>query len=145
MAEGTPRLRIILRMVQIHDNLEPAWKDEGGFRFTATVSTGDGVHETVLPPPESDMKFYKVMDNPAWNRLMLDKTLYEGPVGDRLEIEILGEEFDTLSSNDQLVPYRRVFEGDPATWIGFYHPGDEGSSDPERMSNWWVYLEVEAA
>jgi len=133
-------------MVQIHDNLEPAWDDEGEFRFTAKVTADGGeVHETVLPPPGSDMKFYKIMDNPAWNRLSLDKTLFEGEVKGRMEIEILGEEFDLLTATDQLDLYRRVLEGDPASFVGFYHPGDEGSSDPERMTNWWVYLDIEEA
>jgi hypothetical protein len=149
MAEGNgQRIRVILRMVQIHDNLEPAWDEEGEFRFTAKVSSpnrGGILKETILPPPESGLKFYKVSDNPAWNRLKLDKVLFEGEVDDRLEVEILGEELDFLSPNDQLDLYHRVFEGDPASWVGLYHPGDEGSSDPERMSNWWVYLEIENA
>ena len=85
------------------------------------------------------------MDSPAWNRLQLDKTLFEGEVDDHLEVEIIGEELDFLTPNDQLDRYHRVFEGDPSSWIGFYHPGDEGSSDPERMNNWWIYLEIEGA
>ena len=146
MAEGnSERIRVILRMVQIHDDLEPAWEDEGEFRFTATVSSRNrgGIQHKTVHPSEDD--HYKVSDNPAWNRLHLDKTLFEGEVDDHLEVEIIGEELDFLSANDQLEHYHRVFEGDPSSWIGFYHPGDEGSSDPERMSNWWVYLEIEGA
>ena len=94
-----------------------------------------------IPPRTGTTKSLTI---PAWNRLHLDKTLFEGEVDDHLEIEIRGEELDFLQ-NDQLERYHRVFEGDPSSWIGFYHPGDEGSTDPERMSNWWIYLEVESA
>ena len=149
MAEGNgQRIRVILRMVQIHDNLEPAWDEEGEFRFTATVTSrnrGGISKKTILPPPESGLKFYKIRDNPAWNRLKLDKVIFEGEVDDHLEVDIIGEELDFLTPNDQLDPYHRTFEGDPSTWIGLYHPGDEGVGDPERRSNWWIYLEVEGA
>ena len=139
------RIRVILRMVQIHDKLEPVWEDEGEFRFTATVTSRNrgGIEAKTVLPGEQD--HYKVMDNPAWNQLKLDKTLFEGEVDDHLEIEIIGEELDLVGPNDQLERYHRVFQGDPDDWIGFYRPGDEGSADPERMSNWWVYLEVEKA
>jgi hypothetical protein len=138
-------VRVILRMVQIHDNLEPPWDDEGEFRFHATVSSRNrgGIEEKTSLPRKK--KFYPISDNPAWNRLKLDEVLFEGEVEDHLEVEILGEELDHLSPNDQLDRYHRVWEGDPAEWIGIYHPGDEGSEDPERMSNWWVYLEIEPA
>ena len=40
MADGSgERIRVILKMVQIHDDLEPVWEDEGEFRFSATVSS----------------------------------------------------------------------------------------------------------
>lgn len=146
MSEQTGhRIRVILRMVQIHDNLEPAWDDEGEFRFTCTVSSRNrgGIEEkTVLP---RNAPFYRISDNPAWNRLTLDETLFEGVVDDHLVIDLLGEELDQFTANDELDRYHRVWEGDPASWIGVYQPGDEGSKDPERMSNWWVYLEIQAA
>jgi hypothetical protein len=56
--------------------------------------------------------------------------LFEGEVTDNLTVEILGEELDFIKPNDHLTPYRRVFEGDPAGWIGLHHPGDEGSPTP---------------
>ncbi len=146
MAEdkGT-RIRVILRLVQIHDNLEPAWEDEGEFRFTARVTSRNrgGIEEVTRLPKKK--KFYRISDNPAWNRLRLDAVLFEGEVDDHLEVDILGEELDFLSADDQLDRYHRVWEGDPSDWIGHYRPGDEGSDDPEQMSNWWVYLEIEEA
>jgi hypothetical protein len=54
-----------------------------------------------------------------------------------------GEELDFLSSNDQLHPYRREFEGDPATFAGSYVPGDESTADPENMKNWRVAYVIE--
>lgn len=141
---GGTKIRVILKMIQIHDNLEPPGDDEGEFRFRCTVSSRNGGirEETMLP---REKKFYRISDNPAWNRLHLNEVLFEGEVTDHLEVEILGEELDWLTPNDHLTPYRRVFEGDPATWMGLHHPGDEGSADPERMKDWYVYLEVEEA
>jgi hypothetical protein len=143
--EKGKRIKVILRMVQIHDNLEPAWDDEGEFRFQCTVTSRNrgGIEEKTTLPRHK--KFYRISDNPAWNRLKLDETLFEGEVDDHLAVEILGEELDHLTPNDMLDRYFREWEGDPSDWIGIYHPGDEGSSDPERMSNWWVYLEIEPA
>ncbi|TVP53560.1 MAG: hypothetical protein EA351_15210 [Gemmatimonadales bacterium] len=141
-SNGT-KIRVILKMIQIHDNLEPAGDDEGEFRFQITVSSrnrGGLREETRLPRKK---KFYRISDNPAWNRLVLNEVLFEGEVDDHLEVEILGEELDLLTPNDELTPYRRTFEGDPNTWLGIHKPGDEGDEDPERMNDWWVYLEIE--
>jgi hypothetical protein len=140
---GGTKIRVILKMIQIHDNLESALEDEGEFRFDCTVSSTDGISVKTRLPREK--KFYRISDNPAWNRLTLDEVLFEGEVTDNLTVEILGEELDFIKPNDHLTPYRRVFEGDPAGWIGLHHPGDEGSADPERMTDWWVYLEVQQA
>lgn len=139
------RIKVILRMIQIHDDLEPAWDDQGEFRFTARVSSrnaGGWTEETTLPRKKD---FYRISDNPAWNRLRLDEVLFEGEVEDHMEIELIGTELDFLSADDQLDRYHRVWEGSPSDWIGHYRPGDEGSDDPERMSNWWIYLEIEKA
>jgi hypothetical protein len=146
MADATgERIRVILRTIQIHDNLEPAWDDEGEFRFRARVfsrNRGGVVVETTLPGDDSH---YPVSDHPARNRLYLNKVIFEGEVEDHLEVEVVGEEIDILMPNDQLERYHRVWEGDPSTWIGFYHPGDEGSTDPERMPSWGITLEIERA
>lgn len=146
MAEGNGhRIRVILWMVKILDNLEPAWDDEGEFRFKARVSSrnrGGIVEETRLPRKK---KFYRLSDHPAWNEIRLNEVLFEGEVDDHLEVEIQGEELDFLSPDDQLDTYHRVWEGNPKDWIGLYDPGDEGSGDPERLSNWWVFLKIEEA
>jgi hypothetical protein len=145
MSTSSPtRIRVILKMIQIHDSLEGPGDDEGEFRFTCTVSSLNGgvLQETRLP---REKKFYRISDNPAWNRLQLNEVIFEGEVTDHMEVEILGEEIDLLTPNDHLTPYRRVFEGDPEGWVGLHQPGDEGSNDPERMKDWWVYLQVEKA
>ena len=145
MAEKTSeRIRVIFRGLQILDALDA--DGEGEFKFTCRVSgtnsTGEFLQETKLPRKK---KFYRISDNMAWNRLTLDELLYEGEVVDNLKIEILGEEIDLFKPNDHLDPYRREFTGSPSSWIGSYLPGDEGSSDPERMSNWWVFVDIQQA
>lgn len=135
------RIRVILRKVQINDNLEPFFDNEGEFRFSAKVSGRDGVLTETKIPKEG---YFPITDHPSWNQQTLNEVVFEGEVEDRLEVEISGEELD-IGRNDKLPTYRRIFEGDPSGWIGVYRPGDEGSNDPERMKEWWVFLEIQKA
>ena len=135
-------LRVTLRWIQILDNLEPFYKERGEFRFTARV-TGDGQVQEKRFPQEGH---YEISDHPAWNKLNLDRVVFEGDVANELIVEFKGEELDFLSKNDQLDDYKRVFSGDPSTFIGEYVPGDEGrTTDPENMSNWRVAYVIERA
>lgn len=135
------RIRVILRKVQINDALEPFFDSEGEFRFSARVSSRGGVVQETKIPKQGH---FLITDHPSWNQKHLNEVIFEGEVADHLEIEIAGEELD-LGSSDHLPTYRRIFEGDPASWIGVYRPGDEGPADPEKMKEWWVFLEVEKA
>jgi hypothetical protein len=142
MAEpGAERIRIVLRWIQILDNLEPFYKERGEFRFKSRVTTGAGVHETRFP----EEGHYEISDHPAWNKVNLDKVLYEGDAGGGpVVVELFGEEIDTLSRNDQLENYRREFSGPVESWLGHYEPHDEGgvSKDPEHMTNWRVCYDI---
>lgn len=129
------RLRVTLRWIQILDKMEPFYKERGEFRFTARV-TGDGRTQETRFPQEGH---YEISDHPAWNKLNLDKVIFEGEVASSLIVELNGEELDFLSANDQLDAYKRSFDGDPASWIAEYNPGEDSTStDPENMSNWRV-------
>ena len=141
-ARSGERIRVILRKVQINDNLEPFFDEEGEFRFTVRVSSRDGglLQETKIPREG----YFIITDHPSWNRKHLTEIVFEGEVGDHLEIEISGEELD-IGKNDHLPTYRREFTGPPSEWIGLYEPAGAESEDPERMKEWWVYLEVQAA
>lgn len=135
------RIRVTLRWIQILDNLEPAWKERGEFRFSANVSSRNGnVRQETRFPEEGH---YEISDHPAWNKMNLDKVLFDGMVTDHLEVELRGEELDMLSANDQLDHYTREFEGPPASWIGQYQPHDEESDDPENMTNWRICYEIQ--
>jgi hypothetical protein len=135
-------IKVILRKVQINDNLEPWWKDEGEFFFTVRISSRDKLLREIRLPKEGH---YTITDHPSWNQRHLNEVVYEGPIEGYLEVEVRGEEIDTSSKNDHLTTYKRIFEGDPSSWVGYYRPGDEGSDDPERMKDWWVFLEIEKA
>ncbi len=140
--DGT-RIRVTLRWLQILDDLEPFFKDKGEFVFWAKVWTDNGgqVQETRLPRKGH----YPISDHPRWNRLNnLDKVLFEGEVVDHLAIELRGEELDQFSANDQLEFYSRTFTGPIQDHVSVIQPGDEGSDDPESMSNWRVGYEIEA-
>ena len=150
MAEQTGgRVKVVLRWIQILDKMEPAWKEKGEFRFTTRVSTenaGGSVKEMRFP----EQGHYDISDHPAWNKVVLNRTIFEGDIEDHLVVELMGEEIDTLSANDQLDSYRREFRGPPSSWAGWYGPGDDVSpeainmADPENMSNWRVCFVIEA-
>lgn len=138
------RVRVTLRWIQILDKMEPFYKERGEFRFTARVSSdvGGSVQETRFPTEGH----YEISDHPAWNKLNLDRVIFDGEVADKLTVELMGEELDTFSANDQLDHYKRVFEGGPDSWVGDYGPGDEGrTTDPENMTNWRVNYAIERA
>ncbi len=139
------RVKVTLRYVQILDKLEPFYKERGEFRFSARV-TADGKSVESKFPKEG---YYEISDHPAWNKLNLDRVLYEGPVENDLVVEIMGEELDFMSANDQLDHYKREFSGPPAEWVGEYGPGefdvDVDPDDPENMSNWRVSYIIETA
>lgn len=136
------RIRVILRKIQINDSLEPFFDDEGEFRFKVSVSSRDGglLKETAIPKEG----YFIINDHPSWNRRHLNEVVFEGEVGDHLEVEISGEELD-IGPNDNLPTYRREFTGPVSDWIGRYEPVGEESTDPERMKEWWIFLEIEAA
>jgi hypothetical protein len=140
--EEARKVRVVLRWIQIKDNLEPFFKDYGEFFFTTRVSSGDRVTETRLP----QTGHWEISDHPRFNKVdKLDTVLFEGPPAESMVVELFGEEIDQLSANDHLDPYRKEFKGDPATWVGRHAPGDEGSTDPENMSNWRICYDVELA
>ncbi len=141
---GGTRIRVTLRWLQILDDLEPFFKTKGEFVFWSKVWTDDHggtIRETRMPREGH----YPISDHPRWNRLNnLDKVLFEGTVTAHLMIELRGEEIDQLSGNDPLEFYRREFVGAIEQYCGVIQPGDEGSDDPENMTNWRVGYEIEA-
>ncbi|MEN8375901.1 MAG: hypothetical protein ABFS34_10675 [Gemmatimonadota bacterium] len=140
------RLKVMLRWIQILDKLEPFYKEKGEFRFTARVSSDNGVVQETRFPEEGH---YEISDHPAWNKLTMNLEIFDGEVGDNLVVELNGEEIDLLSANDQLAAYRREFAGEAGSWLGWYGPGDEAaeppeavSADPENLTNWRVCYEI---
>jgi hypothetical protein len=140
--KGGKRVRITLRWIQIKDNKEAIWDDEGEFRFRSRVSTAGQTRELEFP----EQGYWSISDHPRRNKVdKIDKVLYEGDVGDSLLVELSGVELDQMSTNDTLTDYRREYRGDPATWAGRHQPTDEGSSDPENMVDWRVCYDIELA
>ena len=149
MSEQTGgRIKVTLRWIQILDKMEPAWKEVGEFRFQTRVSAAGKSQEFHFP----ESGHYEISDHPAWNKLQLNRVIYEGPVEGSLVIELMGEELDTLTSNDLLDHYRREFTGAPESWFGWYGPGDDippgmemKSQDPEMMDKWRVCYMIQPA
>lgn len=137
------RIRVVLRWIQILDNLEPFYESRGEFRFLARVTADGHVQETHFPRDG----YYEISDDPEWNRLRLDRSVYTGPVEQRLVVELTGEELDAISANDRLAHYRREFNGHPADWLGEYGPGEKDGvvQDPESMRDWVVSYVIERA
>ena len=98
-------IRITLRWIQIKDNKEAMWDDEGEFRFRSKVTTAGETSELEFP----EQGYWSISDHPRRNKVdKIDKVLYEGEVGDSLVVELSGVELDQLSANDMLEVYRRA-------------------------------------
>jgi hypothetical protein len=138
------RIRVTLKWIKILDKLEPFFKETGEFRFRSNVSSENsgGLAEETRFPEEGH---YSLSDKPGWNFVTLNKVLFDGNVEDHLVVELFGEEIDTFSANDELDRYRREFSGPVDDWVGLYEPADEGSDDPEAMSNWRISYIIEKA
>lgn len=141
MAEGE-RIKVTLRWLQILDKKEPIFKETGEFVFTTRISTKDMVQEARLP----EEGHYNVTDHPRWNTLKhLNKVLFEGEPGETLTVEMFGTELDRFTEDDHLEPYKRVFDGPVEAWLGRHQPRDEGSDDPENLSDWRIAYDIERA
>jgi hypothetical protein len=139
---GGNRIRVILRWIQVTDIHEAPGDMEGEFRFRSKVTTGDQANEMQFPEPPN---YWTFRDDVRFNKMKVDKTLFEGEAGDSLVVELSGEELDRWSKNDLLEPYRKEFTGPLSSWIGRYQPADEGSDDPENLSDWRICYDVELA
>lgn len=137
---GGGQIRVTLRWIQIKDNKESMWDDEGEFRFRSKVTTAGQAHELEFP----EQGYWSISDHPRRNKVdKIDKVLFEGAAGDNLVVELFGVELDGLSANDDLQHYRREYSGDASTWLGRHQPTDEGSGDPENLSDWRVCYDIE--
>lgn len=137
--EAGQRIQVVLRWIQILDKMEPFYKETGEFVFRSKVQSGAQADEQRFP----EDGYYAISDKPGWNRLeKLNKVLFDGVPSSELVIELMGEELDQFSANDQLDHYRREFTGETGGWIGHYEPVDEGSTDPENMTNWRICYDI---
>jgi hypothetical protein len=139
---GGGQIRVTLRWIQIKDNKEAMWDDEGKFVFYSKVTSAGDTQELKFP----EQGYWSISDHPRRNKVdKIDKVLYEGARGDSLTVELNGEELDQLSANDHLATYRREFTGDSTSWIGRHQPTDEGAEDPENMVDWRICYDIETA
>ena len=96
---GGTRIRVTLRWIQIKDNKEAMWDDEGEFRFRSKVTTAGQTNELEFP----EQGYWSISDHPRRNKVdKIDKVLYEGAAGDSLVVELFGVELDQMSANDEL-------------------------------------------
>lgn len=141
MSDNGGEIEIILRWVQILDSHDV--DEEGEFRFHSKITTAGESHEMDFPGGDG---YWVISEHPARNKVeKIDLTLYKGPVGDDLVVEISGEEIDRFSANDKLEVYRKEFTGDSSTWIGRHQPTDEGTGDPENLTDWRLCYDIERA
>ncbi|MDX1647451.1 MAG: hypothetical protein R3304_09930 [Longimicrobiales bacterium] len=132
-----PQIKVTLRSIQILDAKD--WDGEGEFRFHSRITTGGQSRELSFPD-----NFWRISgDFPNNTVEKIDKELYRGPAGEKLVVELRGEEIDVGKSNDELQPYRREFTGDPSSWVGRQHPLDEGVGDAENLEDWRVTYDIE--
>lgn len=140
---ATP-VRVTLRYIQILDRKDLDEYGEFVFEFGVSVPERDLRQVTRIP----DSGHMSLSDHAAMNKVTLDRVIFEGEVadGETLVVEASGEELDTLSSNDQVNDYRRVFKGPVSGWLGNYTPWDEGSdekTDAEQLGDWRLSYTIE--
>ena len=143
MSDHAPdRIRVVLRWIQIKDSKEAPWDDEGEFRFSSCVTTRGESHKETFPKKGH----WAISDHPRRNKLeKIDRVLFEGLAGDTLSVELFGVELDTFSRDDHLEHYHREYSGPVSSWLGRHEPSDEGSEDPENMSDWRICYDIESA
>ena len=136
------RVRVVVERIQILNTLEPWFKGQGEFVFSAWVRSrdlGNADRQTRLPASG----YYAASDQPGQDLIEIETVVFDDVVVDELGIEISGLELDTFDPDDEVGRYRRAFRGDPATWAGEYGPSDD-PIDPEDMVNWRVWYRIEA-
>ena len=135
------KLRVVLEKIQIDDDREPFFKGQGEFRFYAKVWTPDNggiLTERVLP----ENGYFKLSDLSGSNEVVLNAVLFDGWVESKLAIQIGGVELDTFDPDDRLIPFKRVFSGDPIEWHGHYAPTGE-AVDLQDPGGWKLWLRIE--
>jgi hypothetical protein len=134
-------VRVVLEKIRITDDREPFFKGKGEFRFRARAWTPDngGILTSHVFP---DSGAFSLGDRPGSNEVAINAVLFDGWAEDALAIEIAGIELDTFDHDDRLIPFKRIFTGDPASWYDAYAPtGDV--IDPQDPGGWQVWLRVE--
>ena len=103
---GGSQIRVTLRWIQIKDNKEAMWDDEGEFRFRSKITTAGQTNELEFP----EQGYWSISDHPRRNKAdKIDKVLYEGEAGDSLVVELFAVELDQFTANDRK-PFLMIFE-----------------------------------
>ena len=137
------KLRVVLEKIQIADDREPFFKGKGEFRFFAKVWTPDNggiLTERVFP----ENGYFKLSDLPGSNEVVLNAVVFDDWVESKLAIQIGGVELDTFDPDDRLLPFKRVFGGDPTEWHGHYAPTGE-AVDLQDLDGWKLWFRIEPA
>ena len=137
------KVRVVLEKIRVTDDREPFFKGRGEFRFLTTVWTPDNGEQrvdTVLPTNGA----HSLGDRPGTNEVALDAVVFEGWVESTMGVRVGGVELDTFDPDDQLVPFKRLFEGDPSGWYGTYAPTG-GPIDPNDQGGWQLWFRIEPA
>lgn len=138
---GQP-IRVVLEKIRITDDREPWWKGKGEFKFQSRVSTPNNGNQTQKRELPWD-KYYSRGARAGENEIILEESVFEGYVENKLLIEVGGVELDTFDADDRLSTYKREFMGAPATWIGSYSP--QASGGVEDTGGWQIWYRVEYA
>jgi hypothetical protein len=142
MSENGGNIRVILRWIQIKDNKEAMWDDEGEFRFRSKITTAGESHEIKFP----EQGYWSISDHPRRNKVdKIDKRLFGGAAGAAPGVAVFVGELAQVIANDYLADYRREFTGGASNWIGRHQPTDERTEDPENMIDWRVCYDIETA
>ncbi len=141
------KVRVVLDKIRILDENEfrkvyggeaPARGPHRGdeVELDVYVRSDEGTEQHTRLPREG---FYHLVT--GWS-INVRETVFEGEVGDGLEIRI-----DAVRPGsdppERLASYSRELSGDPDSMFGSYEP--DGLSGPEHLDYWQVYYHIEEA
>lgn len=109
---------------------------------TVGFEVSQGQHWNVENYPRKG--HYHISDKPGRNTVHINLPLFEGCVQDHVAMANTGIEMGTFDPDDKFRPYRPVFTGLPAEWLGSIGPGAD-HIEPEDLGDWRLRYRIERA
>lgn len=132
------RIKIVLEKVQIRNDHDWWIKGRGEIYFNSEICINNDPCRTYskrLPA----QGIIKMSDKSGQNSYELNLCLFDGYVADKesMTLNIQPMERDTFTHDDKFVPYNKVFNNAPETWVGQY-------SEVNQQNDWKLWYRIES-